>query len=151
MIIREHYLQEIRPFYDSNLIKILTGIRRCGKSVILEQILDELQASGKRCILLDFDQKPVRNRVPDADALISYVNDRLGKDKLYVFLDEVQNVKEWNEACRTIRLYNCSVFITGSNSKLLSKEFTKELSGRYVSFQIRPFVYREAAEYCRHL
>ena len=151
MIIREHYLQEIRPFYDSNLIKILTGIRRCGKSVILEQILDELQASGKRCILLDFDQKPVRNRVPDADALISYVNDRLGKDKLYVFLDEVQNVKEWNEACRTIRLYNCSVFITGSNSKLLSKEFTKELSGRYVSFHIRPFVYREAAEYCRQL
>lgn len=83
MIIREHYLKEIRPFYESNLIKILTGIRRCGKSVILEQVMEELQASGKRCVLLDFDQKPVRNRVPDADALISYVNERLREDKLY--------------------------------------------------------------------
>jgi len=64
-----------------------------------------------------------------------------------VFLDEIQHVKEWNEACRTLRLKNCSVFISGSNSKLLSKEFTKELSGRYISFRVRPFVYKEILEY----
>lgn len=151
MIIREHYLKQIRPFYESDLIKIITGIRRCGKSVILKQVLNELEAAGKKCLFLDFDQRPVRANIPDADALISYVNAYLPKEKLYVFLDEVQNVEGWNEAARTLRLYNASLFITGSNSKLLSREFTKELSGRYVSFRIRPFVYREAKEYADQL
>jgi len=148
---REHYLKQIRPFYESDLIKIITGIRRCGKSVILKQVLNELEAAGKKCLFLDFDQRPVRANIPDADALISYVNAYLSKEKLYVFLDEVQNVEGWNEAARTLRLYNASLFITGSNSKLLSREFTKELSGRYVSFRIRPFVYREAKEYADQL
>ena len=151
MIFREHYMKQIRPFYESDLIKIITGIRRCGKSVILKQVMDELEAAGKECLFLDFDIRPVRTEIPDADALIAYVNDRLGEDKLYVFLDEVQNVEGWNEAARTLRLYNTSVFITGSNSKLLSREFTKELSGRYVSFHIHPFVYREAKEYADQL
>lgn len=151
MIIREKYMTQIRPFYESDLIKIITGIRRCGKSVILKQVLNELEAAGKRCLFLDFESRPVRNSLPDADALIACVNEHLGEDKLYVFLDEIQNVPDWNEAVRTIRLYNTSVFITGSNSKLLSREFTKELSGRYVSFRIRPFVYREAREYAIQL
>lgn len=144
MLIREHYLAQIRPFYDSDLVKVITGIRRCGKSVILKQAADELTAAGKPCLFLDFELRSVRTMLPDADALIRHVQERLGTDKLYVFLDEVQTVDGWNEACRTLRLYNCSVFISGSNSKLLSREFTKELSGRYVSFRIRPFVFREA-------
>ena len=147
MVIREHYLKQIRPFYDSDLVKIITGIRRCGKSVILNQVQDEIKAEGNKCLFLDFDLKPTRNMIPDADALINYVNENIGEEKLYLFLDEIQNVKGWNEACRTLRLYNCSVFISGSNSKLLSKEFTKELSGRYISFRVRPFVYKEALEY----
>lgn len=151
MIIREKYMEEIRPFYESDLIKIITGIRRCGKSVILKQIMDELEAAGKRCLFLDFDLRPVRAKIPDADTLISYVNEHLAEDKLYVFLDEIQNVAAWNEAVRTLRLYSASVFITGSNSKLLSREFTKELSGRYVSFRIKPFVYREAKKYADQL
>ena len=151
MIIRERYISQIRPFYESDLIKIITGIRRCGKSVILRQVLNEIETAGKRCLFLDFDSRPIRTKIPNADALIAYVNDYLGEDKLYVFLDEVQNVEGWNEAARTLRLYNTSVFITGSNSKLLSREFTKELSGRYVSFRIRPFVYREAKEYAEQL
>ncbi|MBQ9376227.1 MAG: ATP-binding protein, partial [Schwartzia sp.] len=151
MIIRDHYLSQIRPFYESDLIKIVTGIRRCGKSVILRQSMNELEAAGKKCLFLDFDLRPVRSRLPDADALISYVGDYLGDEKLYLFLDEAQNVDGWNEACRTLRLGNASVFITGSNSRLLSKEFTKELSGRYVSFRARPFVYREAKEYADQL
>ena len=114
MVIREHYLKQIRPFYDSDLIKIITGIRRCGKSVILEQVQDEIKAEGKPCLFLDFDLKPTRNMIPDADALIDYVDKYIKKEKLYVFLDEIQNVKEWNEACRTLRLKNCSVFISVS-------------------------------------
>ena len=149
MVIREYYLKQIRPFYDSDLIKIITGIRRCGKSVILEQVQNEIKEAGKPCLFLDFDLKPTRNLIPDANALIDYIDNYLEKEKIYVFLDEIQNVKEWNEACRTLRLKNCSVFISGSNSKLLSKEFTKELSGRYISFRVRPFVYKEIMEYAK--
>ena len=147
MIIRKHYLSQIRPFYDSDLIKIITGIRRCGKSVILSQVSDELKSRGGRVIFLNFELRSVRTDYPTADSLISFVESHLGEDKLYLLLDEIQNIEDWSEACRTLRLKNCSVFVTGSNSKLLSKEFTKELSGRYVSFRIRPFVYKEAKEY----
>ena len=151
MIKREHYLAQIRPFYESDLIKIITGIRRCGKSIILNQVREELEAQHKKCLFLDFELRPVQSKIPDADALISYVTEHLGKEKLYVFLDEVQNVQDWHEACRTLRRFDCSVFITVSNSKLLSREFTKELSGRYVSFRIRPFVYREARQFADQL
>ena len=151
MIKREHYLAQIRPFYESDLIKIITGIRRCGKSIILNQVREELEAQHKKCLFLDFELRPVQRKIPDADALVSHVTEHLGKEKLYVFLDEVQNVQDWHEACRTLRRSDCSVFITGSNSKLLSREFTRELSGRYVSFRIRPFVYREAREYAEQL
>ncbi len=151
MIFREHYIAQIRPFYESDLVKIITGIRRCGKSVILRLIMSELEKAGKRCMFLDFDLRPVSVRMKDADALIKYVSGYLGNDKLYIFMDEIQNVEGWNEAVRTLRLYNTSIFITGSNSKLLSREYTKELSGRYVSFRIKPFVYREAKEYASQL
>jgi len=151
MIIRTHYIEQIRPFYGSDLIKVITGIRRSGKSVLLQQIRDELVADGKDCIFLDFDLLPTRKAILDADSLIEYINDHRGNEKLFVFLDEIQNVDRWSEGCRTLRLQNCSIFISGSNSKLLSGEFTKELSGRYVSFRIRPFVYREALEYSHEL
>ncbi|MBR0399841.1 MAG: ATP-binding protein [Mogibacterium sp.] len=151
MIIRTHYIDKIRPFFDSDLVKIITGIRRCGKSVIMKQIMAELEASGKRCFFMDFDFRPTLRDVPDADRLVDRVQQYIGDDKLYLFLDEVQNVQGWNEACRSLRLLNCSIFITGSNSRLLSREFTRELSGRYVSFQVKPFVYREAAEYAAQL
>ena len=132
-------------------MKIITGIHRCGKSVILQQVCGELESEAKRCLFLDFDIRPVRKKIPDADALIAFVDGHLGNEKLYLFLDEVQNIEGWNEACRTLWLYNCSVFITGNNSKLLSQEFTKELSGRYVSFRVKPFVYQEAKEYADQL
>lgn len=151
MIIREHYLSQLRPFYESDLIKIITGIRRSGKSFIMRQVLEELKAAGKQCLFLDFDLRPTCMQIPDADTLLAYVDAYLGDEKLYLFLDEVQNIRDWNEACRTLRLYNCSVFITGSNSKLLSREFTKELSGRFVSFRVKTFVYREAKEYSEQL
>ena len=151
LISREHYLAQIRPFYESDLIKIITGVRRCGKSIILNQVREELEAQHKKCLFLDFELRPVLRKIPDADTLISYVTAHLGEEKLYVFLDEVQNVQDWHEACRTLRRSDCSVFITGSNSKLLSREFTRELSGRYVSFRIRPFVYREAKQFADQL
>lgn len=151
MIRREHYLQQIRPFYESNLVKIITGIRRCGKSVIMDQIETELRQSGKKTLMLNFEDRSVSALITTVDELIDYISQYLGKEKLYVFLDEVQMIEQWNVACRTLRLKNVSLFITGSNSKLLSKEFTKELSGRYVAFRVRPFVFLEIQEYVKEL
>ena len=151
MILREHYISQIRPFYESDLIKVITGIRRCGKSVILSQIEEELRCAGKKTLKLDFEKRSVNASLGTADKLVDYVMEQTGEEKLYVFLDEVQMVEDWNLACKALRLENISLFITGSNSKLLAGEFTKELSGRYVSFCIRPFVYREALEYCNKL
>lgn len=152
MIIRSHYIDQIRPFFESDLIKVITGIRRCGKSVILSQIADEYRTSGKPVLCINFETLEYSAAIPDADALVSYVKERLTvAQKLYVFLDEVQLVDGWNIACRSLRLENLSLFITGSNSKLLSKEFTKELSGRYVSFCVRPFVYKEIIDYADQL
>lgn len=151
MISREHYLQQIRPFYESNLVKIVTGIRRCGKSVIMDQIETELRQSGKKTLMLNFEDRSVSALITTVDEMIDYISQYLGKEKLYVFLDEVQMIEQWNVACRTLRLKNVSLFITGSNSKLLSKEFTKELSGRYVAFRVRPFVFLEIQEYVKEL
>ena len=147
MIIREHYIEKIRPFYDSDLIKIITGVRRCGKSVIKDQIEKELREQGKRTLSLDFELLSVSSQIRTAEELVAFVMSHLSSEKTYVFLDEIQLVENWNLACRSLRLENLSLFITGSNSKLLSKELTKAFSGRYVSFNIRPFVYKEICEY----
>ena len=152
MILRSHYIDRIRPFFESDLIKVITGIRRCGKSVILSQIADEFRSAGKAVLSLNFETLEYSSAIPDAKALVSTVKEHIPSGrKLYVFLDEVQLVKDWNIACRSLRLENISLFITGSNSRLLSKEFTKELSGRYVSFCVRPFVYKEIIDYANQL
>lgn len=152
MITRKHYIDPIRPFFESDLIKVITGIRRCGKSVILEQIADEYKEQGKPVLSINFEKLEYSTYISNAQALESYVKERIPQtEKLYVFLDEVQLVDGWHIACRSLRLENISLFITGSNSKLLSKEFTKELSGRYVSFCVRPFIYKEIQEYVRQL
>ena len=151
MIQREHYIEQVRPFYDSDLIKIITGIRRCGKSVIMEQIIGEIRKATDNIIYLNFEDKKISANITDADKLIAYVEENKKDGKCYLFFDEIQTLDGWQDACKTLRLYDYSVFITGSNSKLLSSEFTKELSGRYVSFRIRPFVYKEIAEYAKEL
>lgn len=151
MIYREHYINSVREFYDSDLIKIITGIRRCGKSVILEQIRNEIKQKTDNVIYLNFEDKRILSNISNINLLMDYIEQNRKKGKCYIFLDEIQMLNNWQEACKTLRLYNNSLFITGSNSKLLSKEFTKELSGRYVSFRIRPFIYKEILEYNKEL
>ena len=151
MIRREHYLAQIEPFADSDLIKVISGIRRCGKSIILRQLADSISEKTENIIFLEFESKRIRTLLPDADHVIRYVDEQRKKEKCYVFLDEIQEVENWPDICQTLRLENCSVFISGSNSKLLSSEFTEALSGRYVSFRIRPFVWTELVEYATEL
>ena len=151
MIKREHYIKQVRGFYDSDLIKVITGIRRCGKSVILEQIKTELEVSGKKCLYLNLEDHTISAKINNEKDLIDYVLSAKNNGIKYVFLDEVQNIENWNLVCKTLRLQDLSIFITGSNGKLLSSEFTKELSGRYVSFSVRPFVYKELLAYANEL
>ena len=151
MIYREHYIAPIRDFYDDDLIKVITGIRRCGKSVVLNQIMDEIKEKTDNVIYLNFEDKRTNLLISNSIELINYVNENRKDGKCYLFFDEIQVLSGWQDACKTLRLYDNSLFITGSNSKLLSKEFTKELSGRYVSFRIKPFVYKEILEYTKQL
>ena len=151
MIYREHYIAPIRDFYDDDLIKVITGIRRCGKSVVLNQIMDEIKEKTDNVIYLNFEDKRTNLLISNGIELINYVNENRKDGKCYLFFDEIQVLSGWQDACKTLRLYDNSLFITGSNSKLLSKEFTKELSGRYVAFRVRPFVFAEIQQYAKEL
>ncbi len=151
MIKREKYIAEIRGFYDSDLIKVITGVRRCGKSVILEQIKDEILKKSNNTISIDFEDKAEARTIETWSDIVTYVKDHRNEGLCYVFLDEIQEIENWVIAVKSLRKENCSVFITGSNSKLLSSEFTKELSGRFVSFRIRPFIYKELLSYASEL
>ena len=151
MIKREKYLAEIRGFYDSDLVKIITGVRRSGKSVILEQIMQELKQKSDNVVYIDFEDRAVTANLVTASDIVNFVNSRRKDGLCYVLLDEVQEIEDWASACKSLRRENCSVFITGSNSKLLSSEFARELSGRFVSFRVRPFVYNELCAYAEQL
>ncbi len=143
MIIREKYLSLIRGFYESDLVKVITGVRRCGKSVILESIMNEIKEQTDNIIYLNFEKTSDFVKASNYSKIIEYVNTNRKDGKCYCFFDEIQEIENWQIAIKDLRLENCSIFITGSNSKLLSSEFITLLSGRFVSFRIRPFVYKE--------
>ena len=151
MIIRELYLERIRPFYDSEMVKVITGIRRCGKSTIMRQIVDELLDKGiteEHIIYINFEDYKYR-KISTADALYEYVEEQLQDDeKYYLFIDEIQNVSEFELVINSFRAtHNISIFITGSNSKLLSGELATHLSGRTLSFRVMPFCFKEYYRY----
>ena len=150
MLKRELYLNKIRDFYDSNLIKILVGIRRCGKSVILEQIINELKEKGieeNHIIYINFEFIEFEE-LTDYKKLNNYIKEKIKDEKMYyLFFDEIQNVEKFEKVINSLRAsQKVSIFITGSNSRLLSDELSTVLSGRYVSFKINPLSYKEVLE-----
>ena len=150
MIIREKYLSKIRPFYDQDLIKVIIGIRRCGKSVILLQIINELKERGiseSQIIYINFEYEDYSFIKNDKD-LHNYIKERIvNEDKYYLFFDEIQNIECWEKAINSFKASkNVSIFITGSNSDLLSGELATHIAGRYVSFKIYPFTFKEVCE-----
>lgn len=151
MVKRERYIKSIRGFYDSDLIKVITGIRRCGKSVILESIMDEISERTENIIYLNFERIDDLAKAKNAAELMEYVKTHRRAGKCYCFFDEIQEIDDWQRAVKDLRLDDCSIFVTGSNSKLLSSEFLTLLSGRFVSFRIRPFVYKEIVQYAKEL
>ena len=147
MIERTEYLDKLTEYRDMELIKVITGIRRCGKSTLLELYRERLQASGvlpEQMISINFEDADY-NDIDDYKALYSYIKKRLAPDRMnYVFLDEVQHVREFERAVDSLFIKkNVDLYITGSNSYMLSGEIATLLSGRYVEIKMLPLSFRE--------
>ena len=151
MIKREMYMKKIRPFMNTDLIKVMTGIRRSGKSVMLELIKEELLNSGvqkEQFISINFENMKYANLL-NATALNNEIEKQAEniKGKVYLFFDEIQEVKDWEKCINSLRVsLDCDIYITGSNAKLLSGELATYLGGRYVEFVIYPFSFVEFTE-----
>ena len=137
MVLRKSYLDKIVPFIDQDLIKVLVGIRRCGKTVLLGQIKDVLIQRGapaQNIIQANFESMRFRN-ARTAEALYDYITEKASGcfGKIYILLDEIQEVERWQVAINSLRVdFDCDIYLTGSNSKLLSGELATYLSGRYI-------------------
>lgn len=151
MIKREIYMQRIRPFMNTDLIKVFTGIRRAGKSVMLELVKNELKESGiseENFLCINFEQFS-NSQYLDVESLYKKIVDfqKNTKDKIYLFFDEIQEVTGWEKCINSCRIdFDCDIYITGSNAKLLSGELATYLAGRYVEFVIYPFSFAEFFE-----
>lgn len=150
---RELYIEKIKPFIDKDIIKVLTGIRRSGKSVMLKLIMEELKQNKideKQFININFENL-INRELTTADKLHEYILKKASeiKKKYYIFLDEIQEVKNWEKCINSLRVneeYDFDIYITGSNAKLLSGELSTYLAGRYVEFVIYPFSFKEFLE-----
>lgn len=143
MIIRETYLSKIRPFIGKDIIKVLTGIRRSGKSVLLEQLCDEIKSPNT--IFLNFEDLS-NQHLCEYNTLHEYICEKIGdsKETFYLFFDEIQEVRGWEKAINSLRVkFHADIYITGSNSRLLSGELATYIAGRYISFTIYPFSFAE--------
>lgn len=135
---REKYLKKIRPFYDSDIIKVITGIRRCGKSCILKAIMNELSSNGvpeSQIIYIPLDKRGYKN-IKTPEELEAKIESMLGSEEFYyLFIDEIQNVSGFESIIHAYAEEGYSIFLTGSNSYLLSDEISTKLTGRYLNFE----------------
>ncbi len=150
MIKREMYLEKIRNSYDSELIKIIVGVRRSGKSVLMMQIIDELKEKGideNHIIYINFEDYDYTDYTKPKE-FNKFVKDKIkDKKKYYLFFDEIQNVQDFEKVINSFRAtMNVSIFLTGSNSKVLSGDLSTYLAGRYISIKMMPFTFSEYIE-----
>ncbi|MDC6397218.1 ATP-binding protein [Lactiplantibacillus pentosus] len=147
MIQRAEYLKKLIQFRDTDLIKVITGVRRSGNSVLLMQYRDYLKSQGvadNQIIYLNFEELELLS-VRTADALVKVLQPKLDKQRhQYIMLDEIQMVDGWQTVVNGIRVsYDCDIIVTGSNAKMLSGELATLLSGRYVEIPVYPFSFKE--------
>ncbi len=148
--VREYYMEKIRGFYDSDLIKVITGIRRCGKSYFMLSVIEDLKKRGvseEDIIYLNLDKRGF-TKIKTPEALEAAIEQRITNDNFkYIFVDEIQNVKDFEEVVNAYREDgNFSIFITGSNSYLLSGELATKLTGRYIEIEMFTLNFREYLE-----
>ena len=144
---RKVYLDKIKPLIDVDIIKVLTGMRRSGKSVILKQIMDELK-KDKNIIFINFESREYE-KIRNHEDLMEHIYSKVKpNERYYLFFDEIQNVENWElaiGACYTD--LDCDIYLTGSNSNMLSGELTTHLTGRFIEIKIYPFSFKEFLEY----
>lgn len=152
MIKRKFYLEKIVKLIDTEDIKVITGVRRCGKTVLLKQIIDELENRGiasENIIYMSLESSKYKNIRNDNDLdefIFSKTNNLNGK--IYLLFDEIQKVKNWEVSLNSYRVdLECDIYITGSNSQLLSGELATLISGRYISINMLPFSFKELIQY----
>ena len=151
MIQRQRYLDKLINKKENGMVKVITGIRRCGKSTILRQVIAEIKENGiedSHIVYINFEDYKY-HKLTDADAFYEYVEQKIiDESKYYLFFDEIQNVNNFELVVNSFRAtHNVSIFITGSNSKLLSGELATHLSGRTVSLRVLPFNFMEFCQY----
>ena len=144
---REDYLSKIRGFYHDSMIKVITGIRRCGKSYLLKSIIEELKENGvadKDIIYIELDSKEYKNIITPLE-LEQTIDSKIQDDDFkYLFIDEVQNIVDYEKVINSYREEgNFSIFLTGSNSYLLSGELVTKLTGRYIEIEMLPLNFYE--------
>ena len=153
MLKRDEYIKQIVPFIDKDVIKVLTGIRRSGKSVMLKLLMEELKNRGineNQFIYINFENLKYRN-LKNYERLYDFILNKVD-DKYksyYIFLDEIQEVEEWERCVNSLRVdedFRFDIYITGSNAKLLSGELSTYLAGRYIEFIVYPFSFKEFFE-----
>ena len=156
MVKRELYLEKIYNFMDKNVIKIITGMRRCGKSYLFKLIIDELKKRGindEDILLIDLElprYNHIKTREQLDEIVVPFIESH--ENKVYLFFDEIQNVKEWEVSINSYyKLENTDIYITGSNSKLMSAEFATLLTGRYINIELYPFSFNEFLDYKQEL
>ena len=152
MIKRENYLKQIRNLLDSDFIKVIVGLRRSGKTSLLKSIIDELKENGipnENIIYISFESVEYKNIFTQEqldEVVLSLVKDIEGR--IYLLFDEIQQVDEWEKSINSYRVsFDCDIYITGSNSKLLSNELATLLSGRYIKINLYPFSFKEILQY----
>ena len=154
-VLRKRLINDIKQFINNSLVKVITGIRRSGKSELLAQVCNFIKQSGvseENIISINFESMKFRS-LNTAESLYDYVLQKVEgenkiKGKIYLFLDEIQNVFEWEKAVNSFRVdFDSDIYITGSNSNLLSGELATLLAGRYVSFEVYPFTLSEAKDF----
>lgn len=151
MIQRERYINNIKPFIGKDIVKVLTGIRRSGKSVMLRLIQEEIQRQGVvETQFISFNFESMENAdFCTASSLYQELKRRIAliQGKVYLFFDEIQEVEQWEKCINSARVdFDCDIYITGSNAKLLSGELASYLGGRYVEFVVFPFSFEEYLE-----
>ncbi len=152
MIKRKFYLEKIVKLIDTEDIKVITGVRRCGKTVLLKQIIDELENRGiasENIIYMSFESSKYKN-IRNDDALDEFIFSKTNNlnGKIYLLFDEIQKVKNWEVSLNSYRVdLECDIYITGSNSQLLSGELATLISGRYISINMLPFSFKELIQY----
>ena len=153
MLKRDEYIKKIVPFIDKDVIKVLTGIRRSGKSVMLKLLMEELKNRGineNQFIYINFENlkhRKLKNYERLYDFILNKVDDKY--KSYYIFLDEIQEVEEWERCVNSLRVdedFKFDIYITGSNAKLLSGELSTYLAGRYIEFVVYPFSFKEFFE-----